>query len=74
MLLQLARPAEALAAYESMLARAPNRFNSLHGAGRAAELAGDRKKAAVYFRKLLDVAAGADTERPSLQHARQFLN
>jgi tetratricopeptide (TPR) repeat protein len=77
MLLELERPKEALAEYEAALDRSPNRFNSLYGAGRAAELAGNKKKARAYYQKLLEelleVAAQADTERPHLQHARRFL-
>ena len=37
MLLEMGQPAEALAAYEASLREAPNRFNSLYGAARAAE-------------------------------------
>ncbi len=73
MLLELERPEDALAEYEAALKRSPNRFNSLYGAGRAAELAGDEKKARAYYQKLLEVAAQADTVRPRLQHARRFL-
>jgi tetratricopeptide (TPR) repeat protein len=74
LLLELERPSEALAEYQRGLERSPNRFNSLYGAGRAAELAGDKKKAEDYYQKLLKVAAHADTERPRLQHARRFLD
>jgi tetratricopeptide (TPR) repeat protein len=73
MLLELKRPKEALAEYETGLKRFPNRFNSLYGAGRAAELAGDKKKAAAYYQKLLKVTVQADTKRPRLQNARRFL-
>jgi tetratricopeptide (TPR) repeat protein len=73
MLLALKRPEEALVEYEKSLTRTPNRFNSLYGAGRSAELVGDTKKTAAYFQKLLTIAARADTERPRLQYARRFL-
>jgi tetratricopeptide (TPR) repeat protein len=73
MLLKLKRPKEALAEYETGLKRSPNRFNSLYGAGWAAELAGDKKKAAAYYQKLLKVTVQADTKRPRLQNARRFL-
>ena len=46
LLLELGRPADALAAYEADLAAAPNRFNGLAGAARAAEGAGRRERAA----------------------------
>jgi tetratricopeptide (TPR) repeat protein len=74
LLLQIERPMEALAEYETALKRSPNRFNSLYGAGRAAELAGQKKKAASYYQKLLKISAQADTERPTQQHARRFLD
>ena len=73
MLLELDRPAEARAAYEAALERSPNRFNSLYGAGRAAELAGDAAGATKHYRTLLEVAAHADTKRPALLHAKRFV-
>jgi cytochrome c-type biogenesis protein CcmH/NrfG len=57
MLLDLGRPAEALAAYETALTRSPNRLNSLKGAGQAAEMAGDAEAAAEYERQLQAVLA-----------------
>ena len=73
MLMELERPKEALTEYETGLERSPNRLNSLYGAGRAAELAGDKKKAEVYYQKLFKLTAQADTKRPRLQDARRFL-
>ncbi len=74
MLLELKRPKEALAEYETGLKRSPNRFNSLYGAGRAAELAGDKKKAAAYYQKLLKLTAQANTKHPRLQNALRFMD
>jgi len=73
MLLEMNRPAQALAAYETALDRSPNRFNSLYGAGRAAELSGDEATAAAYYGALLEVAADADRPRDRLQHARRYI-
>jgi tetratricopeptide (TPR) repeat protein len=73
MLLDMGRHEEAQAEYEAALKRSANRFNSLYGAGRAAELAGDKEKATVYYQRLVDLASRADTERLRLQHARRFL-
>ncbi len=73
MLLELERPAEALAEYEAALERSPNRFNSLYGAGLAAELSGDAAAAVRYYEGLLEVAAHADTPRERLQHARAYV-
>jgi tetratricopeptide (TPR) repeat protein len=63
MLLLLDRPEEALAAYEMSLTISPNRYHSLSGAGRAAELAGDKGKATSYYRMLVEMTAKADAAR-----------
>jgi tetratricopeptide (TPR) repeat protein len=73
MLLQLKQPAEALVAFESTLRTAPNRFNSLSGAGRAAKLAGNDEKAKTYYAKLLSMCEHADGDRPELDEARTLL-
>ena len=72
MLLEMERPAEALAAFEASLAVSPKRLNSLSGAGRAAELAGDREKAAAYYRDAVALVEGADSvARPRMADARR---
>ena len=48
LLLELGRPAEALAEYRRTMTKEPNRFLGLEGARRAALAAGDRKAAASY--------------------------
>jgi tetratricopeptide (TPR) repeat protein len=73
MLLAADRPAEALAAYETALARSPNRLNGLYGAGRAAELAGDAEKAERYYTALLALTEPADTELEQRRHATAYL-
>ncbi len=62
-------PKDSLVEYQSVLKTAPNRFNALYGAARAAESAGDASAAASYFRKLTEVAVG--DERPELKSARE---
>jgi hypothetical protein len=52
MLLELGRPAEALAEYRATLRREPNRYHTLDGARRAASAAGDRTAEAGYARQL----------------------
>lgn len=64
---------EAVAAYETVLERSPNRFYSLHGVGHAAELAGDRTKAAEYYQRVVAVAVPDAPESARLQHAKAFL-
>jgi hypothetical protein len=74
LLLELGRPADALKEYESSLQTSPNRFKGLYGAGRAAELAGDTKKATAFYIKLAALCGMADSERAELTHARKFLD
>ncbi len=73
MLMVVGQPAKALAAYRTALERSPGRFNSLYGAGRAAEESGDRVTATTYYRQLLEITAGADSDRPALRHAKAFV-
>ena len=73
MLLDAGRHDEAQKQYETVLVRSPNRFNSLYGAGRAAELAGDARVAASYYRKLLETSPEPTGERAQLAHAREVL-
>jgi tetratricopeptide (TPR) repeat protein len=73
MLLATENYAAALTEYQATLERSPNRFNSLFGAGRAAELGGDETTAADYYRQLLEIAPEATGDRPALDHARSFL-
>jgi tetratricopeptide (TPR) repeat protein len=64
---------EAIAAYETALARSPNRFNSLYGAGRAAEQASDSEAASGFYTQLIDICPEEGADRPELDHAREFL-
>ncbi len=73
LLFEMGRFAEAQAAYEATLERSPGRLNSLYGAGRAAEAAGDGATAARYYRLLLDGTA-VDSGLERLAHARRFLD
>jgi tetratricopeptide (TPR) repeat protein len=73
LLLELNRPQEALAAFETSMTVTPNRFNGLYGAGRAAELAGTLTKAKTYYGKLIDVCKDTDSGRKELTTAREFL-
>lgn len=73
LLVELGQPAAAVREYEASLDRAPNRFKALHGVARAAELAGDRGKARVFYTKLLALTKSVDLERPELREAQAFL-
>jgi hypothetical protein len=74
MLLAANRPAEALVAFEATVQKEPNRFWGVYGAGRAAELAGNREKASRYYAALVDLCREADAPaRAELTAARGFL-
>jgi hypothetical protein len=66
MLVQMKKYNEALEAYESNLKIRPNRFNSLYGAGLAAEKSGNTEKANLYYRTLLQISASS-SNRPELK-------
>src|SRR6266480_6846296 len=72
MLMELARPAEALKEYEASQLREPSRYRGLHGAGLAAAGAGDAAKAKLYYGRLLELAAAGEA-RPDLADARAWL-
>jgi tetratricopeptide (TPR) repeat protein len=73
LLLEAGRPADALAAYEAVLAASPNRLNTLFGAGQAAERAGKAEKALEHYGQLIKVAVEADAGIARVDHARSFL-
>lgn len=56
------RPKESLDEYETVLKVAPNRFNAVYGAARAAEASGNNEVAKRYYQKLAEIAPG--DERP----------
>lgn len=74
MLIELNQPQQALREFEGSLGDSPNRFNGLFGAARAAELSGDKKKAADYYAKIVSLTANADSERSELHKAKKFLS
>ena len=73
MLLETDQPAAALPEFEASLRVAPNRYRSFAGAAKAAERAGDRDAARLWYGRLLELTAQADTERPDMAAARLFL-
>ena len=71
MLLELKQPKEALAEFRKTMAKEPNRFRGLAGAGAAATQADDRAAARTYYGQLLTICKKADTPgRPELRAAR----
>ena len=73
-LLEMKRPQQALREYQAELKISPNRFDSLYGAGRAAETANQKETAANYYRQLLNVCAWGTSSRPELAQAKEFVS
>ena len=65
--------AGALRDFETVLQREPNRYRAFAGAARAAERAGDAAKATEYSKKLVELAADADTQLVEVASARRLL-
>jgi hypothetical protein len=74
MLMELGRPVDALPQYEASIAKEPNRFRGIYGAGLAAERAGDRERARGHFEKLVTISVQSDTMRPELAYAKQVVS
>jgi tetratricopeptide (TPR) repeat protein len=72
MLMELKRPAEALAEYKTALKNSPNRFDGLLGAARAAQASGDATTAQTYYAQLAAVCPAA-ADRPELAEVRTYL-
>ena len=72
LLLELKRPREALSAYQAVLKAAPNRFDAMLGAARAADALGRDAQVREYYRQLVTVAA-PDADRPEIATARAYL-
>jgi len=73
MLLQVKQNDKALQTYKAVLQKSPNRFNSLYGAGVAAERS-DNIETAVFYYKQLSAIADSNSNRPELSPVRAFLD
>jgi tetratricopeptide (TPR) repeat protein len=69
LLLEINKPKEALKQYELTLEKNPNRLNALFGAGKSAELIGDKEKAAFYFTALLKNNKSSKSNNERIAHA-----
>ena len=72
MLLEAGRAKDALAAFEAVTKKEPNRFLALYGVGKAAEAAKQRAKAKSAFARLAQICNDAAADRPELVYARQM--
>lgn len=73
MLLESGNPSDALVAFETTLKKEPNRLGAHAGAGLAAERAGDSAKARQHYKKVVEIADGADKTRAEVADAHAFL-
>ena len=69
LLLEMNKPKEALKQYELTLEKNPNRLNALYGAGKSAELIGDKEKAIFYFTALLKNNKSSEPYSERIAHA-----
>jgi tetratricopeptide (TPR) repeat protein len=73
MLVLLEKYDDAIEAYEASLKTSPNRFNSLYGAGRAAEKVGDLEAARLYYTQLVRLTSNGEADRPRFKLVKAFL-
>ncbi len=73
LLLESGRYTDSLREFEAVLRDSPNRFRSLYGSARSAELAGDRATAGKQYARLLETCGQADASCPELEQARGFV-
>lgn len=72
MLLQMNQNENALRAYEAVLQKSPNRFNSLFGAGIASGKLNQNDKTVFYYKQLC-LIADSKSSRPELSIVRSYL-
>jgi len=73
LLLELSRPSEAIGYFQKTLARTPNRPKAILGLARAAQALGDKENAKRLYAEFLALWKMADSDRPELTIAKQFL-
>jgi tetratricopeptide (TPR) repeat protein len=74
LLLESGQSKEAQREFEAALKIYPGRFRGLYGAAQAAEQAGDKKSAGLYYAKLAAQTSKAGASRNELNHVREFLS
>ena len=73
LMMELKKPADAIAAYKVVLAEAPNRFDALLGAAQASQAAGDTRSARDYYSQLLKIVDPA-ADRTELKEVKANLD
>lgn len=74
MCLLAGEPERALREFEMALRNAPNRFNALYGAAKAAQASHKEDKTRAYFSKLVSICGEGGARRPQLAEAKTWLN
>src|SRR5215475_7500756 len=72
MLLEAGRAKDALAAFEAVTKKEPNRFLALYGAGKAAEAAKQPVKAKGFYGQIVAICKDAAPDRSELVYARKM--
>ena len=72
MLLDRGMAKEALAAYEAVLKKEPNRLGAYVGATKSAKASGDQAKAREYAAQIARLTTDADASRPELIEIREI--
>ena len=67
-------PENAIRAYEEDLVNHPNRFNSIYGVANAAKNMGNVDLSLLYFKMLISLTEGSNSERPEVLEAVEFVN
>ena len=73
MYMEMKKPAQALAEYQKSLESRPNRFNSLFGAGKAAEAMNDDATAKKYFSELVAMIGDTPSKRDRTLYAQKAI-
>lgn len=73
LLLELKDAEQARREFDKSLKRDPNRFRTLYGAARAAEISGHHGEARDFYTKLQALTANRDSERPEIALTEAFL-
>lgn len=73
MYMEMKKPAQALAEYQKSLESRPNRFNSLFGAGKAAEAVNDDETAKKYYSELVAMQGESPSKRDRAIYAQKAI-
>jgi tetratricopeptide (TPR) repeat protein len=73
LLLEARQPAQAQREFDASLQVVPNRYRSLAGAARAAVMLKHEEDARAYYERLQALTQDAETERPAMVAARDYL-